>query len=204
VEPNANLIPALSQEAARLDPNAVHKPVVVNAAICPQGGQRMTLYVPDTAAILADFALYRVLTWLRLFDPAWMSEVASLDYERAASSLKAFFSLPHVKKEFIQELPIRCATPADLISEVGASAQDVAYLAIDAEGFDAQLLALFLELRDFSPALVQFEWFGHHGNETSKVAALSGVSRALHARGYELRKEGENLVARVTDNAGPA
>lgn len=200
VEPNANLVPALSKEAASLDLGAAHAPLVVNVAICPDRGQKMTLYVPSPDNILADFRLHRWLATFGFIDPGVLSEVASLDYERTANSLKEFHRLPHVKQEYINELPVRCATPADLMADVGASARDVAFLAVDTEGFDAQLLAMFLGLQGFDPAVVQFEWAGHHSNDTTKVEALRDIAMALHARGYELRKEQENMIARIPDD----
>jgi len=196
VEPNMNLLPVLRQEAGSLDAKAAQAPTVVNAAICPESGDQMTLYVPSPERILADFLVPRLLAKIGFINPEVLSEVASLDYERTVSSLKAFHRVPHVKKEYIDELPVRCATPSDLVADVGASAEHVAFMAVDTEGFDAQLLAMFFELPGFEPSVVQFEWAGHHGNETAKVGALADIVRALHARGYELRKEHENMVAR--------
>merc|ERR1712113_878864 len=59
---------------------------------------------------------------------------------------------------YIEEVPVRCLSPRDLLAEVHVQPEMVVHLKIDAEGYDAILLNHFLELKGFAPAIMQFEW----------------------------------------------
>lgn len=58
---------------------------------------------------------------------------------------------------YIEEMSVRCVTPSGLLKEVNVDMQDLVTFILDAEGYDNEILSVFLTLDGFAPAYVQFE-----------------------------------------------
>eukprot|EP00413_Alexandrium_margalefii_P042538 CAMPEP_0204602164 /NCGR_PEP_ID=MMETSP0661-20131031/56483_1 /ASSEMBLY_ACC=CAM_ASM_000606 /TAXON_ID=109239 /ORGANISM="Alexandrium margalefi, Strain AMGDE01CS-322" /LENGTH=278 /DNA_ID=CAMNT_0051613101 /DNA_START=30 /DNA_END=866 /DNA_ORIENTATION=- len=190
VEPNKMVLHKLRQQIRELgiDPESsnVH---IVNAAVCPQTGDHMKLYsVNKSIQEVLPEAIYEK-----------MVEMTSLDKERIKKSFDRWLILAPVPMEqalaYVEELPVRCLSPADLLEEVGLSPGEVDFYSCDAEGYDAPLTRMFLEMKGFNPAVVQFEWAWHHDHNETKVEMISRVVRMLHERGYDIAKDTDEIVA---------
>jgi FkbM family methyltransferase len=106
----------------------------VNAAVDAQSGTRELYYVPHGVEGL----------------PAWTSQLASFD---RAHIVKHEAEAPGVGAH-ITSRPVRTLSFGDLMHECGIARLDV--LQIDAEGFDAELLACF-PFEDVRPGIVHYE-----------------------------------------------
>jgi len=193
VEPNKLVLPKLREQirGLGLDPGSSNVQIV-NAAVCTRTGDHMSLFSVNSSMqeVLHEWIYEK------------MVEMTSLDKERIRKSFERWLILAPVSVEetmaYVEELPVRCLSPADLLAEVGASPEAVDFYSCDAEGYDAQLTDLFLGLEGFSPAVVQFEWAWHHDHNETKVGLISQVVRELHRRGYDIAKDSDELVAVVS------
>jgi len=95
----------------------------------------------------------------------------------------------------VEEVPVRCLSPEDLLTEARVAADAVDFYSCDAEGYDAQLTRMFLEINGFRPAVVQFEWAWHHDHNDTKVNEIIEVVKTLHARGYKVVKDTDEIIA---------
>jgi len=95
---------------------------------------------------------------------------------------------------YIEEVRVRCHTPATLLEQIGARPEAVDVLLLDVEGYDVEIVNMFLELQGFAPTTIMFEWH-LHGNDPAKLDALVNLARKLHARGYELHRHNHDVVA---------
>lgn len=103
----------------------------------------------------------------------------------------------------IENISVRCVTPQKILEEAGILAEEVAYLKMDAEGYDAQLLTMFLDVDKFSPALIQWEFFVSHDSHLNKDELATDMRLAVETlanRSYRTYMKGDNLVAVLTSH----
>lgn len=103
--------------------------------------------------------------------------------------------------EYIEEVPVRCHTPSTLLKALDIDASAIDVLLMDTEGYDTQLMNLFVDMKGFNPVTIQFEWH-LHDNEPARLAALVELVLALHTRGYDIHRHNHDVVAmRQIDDA---
>lgn len=188
VEPNQLVLPTLEEQIKELGVDRGHVQIV-NAAVCPDSGDHMKMYrVNKSLEERLPRAAYET-----------MVEMTSLDIERIKRSFDRWLILAPVSLDelmsYVEEAPVRCLSPSDLLREVGVEPEAVGFYSCDAEGYDSQLTKMFLGLPSFKPAVVQFEWAWHHDHNTTKMELIAEVVRSLHGRGYNIAKDGDEIVA---------
>jgi len=194
------------QQRARLIRNASSMSLsIMAAALCPSESDSVTFYkVSDR--FFQDFKetgwLYLVRYWAGLDRRHLVHELQvfcnSTGKPWIFRSLGVFpENFPATVEEwlpYIEELRVRCLTPASLMRELEAGPEAVDVLIMDAEGYDTQLVGMFMELEGFRPATIMFEWH-LHGNDPGKLEDLVHLARDLHARGYELHRHNHDVLA---------
>lgn len=74
---------------------------------------------------------------------------ASPGFQRLASS-------PEIES-YIEEVAVPCASPSELLKQVGVSAENLVMVTVDAEGCDPFIVNKMLDLPGFHPAFLMFE-----------------------------------------------
>mmetsp|Transcript_81474 Transcript_81474/g.263927 ORF Transcript_81474/g.263927 Transcript_81474/m.263927 type:complete len:306 (+) Transcript_81474:60-977(+) len=166
------------------------------AAICPEDSEGATLYrpshqlrldhapglAPNELDDLSTFHKPRLLDWMRLLSP----QVAALSPEQLSA--------------YVENSTVRCATPTTLLKEAGVRPESIDQLGVDLFGEDAlEIVDLFLALDGFSPGTVTFEYAGHHHHEKPVMATLEKLVRDLAARGYEIHRSKDDIIAMASD-----
>eukprot|EP00415_Alexandrium_ostenfeldii_P000041 UN0041 len=204
VEPHPFLRAKL-QNRIRTIPNADQLSLnVLPVALCPSD-RNSTLYkISDRF-----FRDFKETGWLYLIR-YW----AGLDKEHLLRELQIFcnqtgkvwfFKATHIFPKnfpstldawmpYIEALPVRCLSPVSLLKEAKAGPESVEILIVDAEGYDVELVNMFMALDAFTPSAVMFEWHLHATNP-SKLESLVKLSRMLHARGYDVHRHNHDVIA---------
>jgi len=70
-----------------------------------------------------------------------------------------------VPEKYVVSIGVPCYSPADTLKIAGFAADTVGVFAVDAEGFDAEIVRAFLDLPDFRPEIIKFEctWIDRDG-----------------------------------------
>mmetsp|Transcript_144924 Transcript_144924/g.449902 ORF Transcript_144924/g.449902 Transcript_144924/m.449902 type:complete len:250 (-) Transcript_144924:51-800(-) len=172
------------------------------AAVCPSPGDGATFFRISDAFFkeFRDYAFY-MRYWASLSKGHLIRETQFFNSNQKVWLFKALgifpTNFPETSLEwepYIEEAPVRCFTPAGLLAHAGVAPHDVDVLLLDAEGYDVELMPLFLALDGFSPATIMFEWH-LHANNVTKIEALVRLVRALHTRGYDIHRHNHDVVA---------
>uniref|UniRef100_A0A7S1WEV5 Methyltransferase FkbM domain-containing protein n=1 Tax=Alexandrium catenella TaxID=2925 RepID=A0A7S1WEV5_ALECA len=182
VEPQAAVLPKLRERAAAA---GLGDAEVINAAVCPNSTGDFVMY-GFSQRLIDDFpgAATANLSHLTSLKSTWAAKQARRarrlkDYGMGDLTVKQLLS-------YVEEMRVRCVTPYDLLRELGAQAQDVAILIVDAEGYDPVLIRLFLELEGFRPSYLQFE---------GGLFPTLRLMQALANSGYDIHQHRHDFVA---------
>mmetsp|Transcript_12338 Transcript_12338/g.38098 ORF Transcript_12338/g.38098 Transcript_12338/m.38098 type:complete len:297 (-) Transcript_12338:74-964(-) len=180
VEPQEGVLPNLRARASGM---GLGNATVVNAAVCPNSTSRPVMY-GFSQRLFEDYpaAATANLSHLTSLKSTWAAKRAKMSRDLGD------FGLAHLTDEelrsYVEEKEIRCVLPSGLLEEVRARPEDVSIFIIDAEGYDYQLLQLFLAIPGFTPAYVQFEG--------SYMGLL--LMRELADRGYDVHQVRQDFV----------
>lgn len=175
---------------------------ILPVALCPTMGDGVTFYRISDAFFrdFKDYAFY-MRYWASLDRQHLLDETQFFNSNQKVWLFKALGIFPESFPEsaddwtpYIEELRVRCHTPASLLAEARLRPQDLDVLILDAEGYDTELMGLFLAMDGFAPATIMFEWH-LHANDAIKLEALVSLVRALHLRGYDIHRHNHDVVA---------
>mmetsp|Transcript_8086 Transcript_8086/g.12210 ORF Transcript_8086/g.12210 Transcript_8086/m.12210 type:complete len:223 (-) Transcript_8086:126-794(-) len=175
---------------------------ILPTAICPTLGDSVTFYrISDNFfRRFNDYAFY-IRYWASLDKQHLIDETQFFNSNQKVWLFKALHIFPKHFPESVEEwLPyieavhVQCHTPASLLAETQLEPRDVDVLILDAEGYDTELMHMFLAMDGFAPASIMFEWH-LHANNASKLGELLQLVRAVHARGYDVHRHNHDIVA---------
>lgn len=205
VEPHPFLRSKLQQKLRSLpDGLGQLSPSVLPVAICP--GDREAVLYKISDRFFRDFKetgwLYLIRYWAGLDRQHLLRELQIFCNQTGKVWLfktlhvfpKTFPSTLDAWMPYIEELPVRCLSPRSILQEVQAGPESVEILIVDAEGYDTELVNLFLAMDRFAPSTIVFEWH-LHANDPSKLDALVKLARGLHARGYDIHRHNHDVIA---------
>lgn len=173
-----------------------HEHTALNVAVCsdscPSGkrcGNTLRCGNGETCAnesavlplfVVSDRYVSEVRRHAKRDPPRWArSEISSMVRANVLAGLRHarfHLSVPDLPS-YVDELRVRCLTPARLLEEANLTAPDVSALFVDVEGMDVGVVRSFLWLTGFRASAIVFE---------SKVAKQAGPTR----NGFErLKKE---------------
>jgi len=175
---------------------------VVHGALCPEGYPKEAALFAFSPRLLEDFPLLN-----STFD-----ELASLDRHVLESLHRENFARternPGYSEEewgsmtsHIEEVATQCYTPADFFLAARIRPEAVDVLTLDARGFNLQLMKLLLEMEEFWPSYVRFEWDaaanGCQAADSGECLRrqLDPVLRRLDQRGYRVGASGSSMAA---------
>lgn len=129
-----------------------------------------------------------------------MDEFASLDRAntlRIAEAALPFLGScpPSAWTRFVaaqlQELRVRCLTPASLLREAGLAASAIDAVVIDAEGQEPAILRALTALPGLEPLSLHFEWT----TAFRRARDVLPLVRELAASGYDVHRNGQDIAA---------
>lgn len=121
--------------------------------------------------------------------PPWASQVASLDREAVLRNLPNELGRRADKAKYIIPTTVRCDTAQTLLARHGLAARDVRVLSIDAEGYDASILAS-MQLGSGAWRSLRLVLFEHKHAQTE---VLCSAVRALDAAGFTCECDEANV-----------
>lgn len=124
--------------------------------------------------------------------PHWMKyELGSLNMRHVLADHDPlrYFGHPPVPPSYVQRIVVPCHTPRELMRMHSIYPGEVDVLVVDAEGYDADITAAFMQPARFRPHVVVFEQ-KHLNKSVSK-----GLEGILHRKAYRLNRDFENTVA---------
>lgn len=159
-----------------------------------------SFFVLDTNRLLADFPGFSRRSASVLLETSSMDRSHLVKHLEKRSPWLAQSARPGLQLErdrdsssvwlgYIQEIMVRCLTPADLLAEVGLAPRQIDVLQIDAEGFDMKILFALLALPEMEPSVIRYEW--RHAPPEEFALSLG----LLRSRGYAVTRVGEDAVA---------
>eukprot|EP00421_Protoceratium_reticulatum_P011614 CAMPEP_0168398780 /NCGR_PEP_ID=MMETSP0228-20121227/21755_1 /TAXON_ID=133427 /ORGANISM="Protoceratium reticulatum, Strain CCCM 535 (=CCMP 1889)" /LENGTH=249 /DNA_ID=CAMNT_0008412293 /DNA_START=137 /DNA_END=883 /DNA_ORIENTATION=+ len=145
----------------------------INAAVCRDSAKRVELQMVPLWAIneLDVGMITREITHLSSLDRAttlrgiWESGVFQRPLKEALARR-------------VQGVPVRCLSPADLLSEAGLAPEALDVLFVDAEGLDLDIVRDFAALEGLRPSLVKFEWINAGSRWPEFMQLMNGCPRA--------------------------
>jgi len=191
VEPLEPIIPELTANALKAGLGS-ERTTVINAAMCPSADENLTLWKFKDGFSSNPWYMEMVRMWSSLGG----KDVLLNTYFRnvLTSNLnRAEFPKDDDAENWIVPVPVQCHTPATLLREVGMAATDVAFIFLDCEGYDGEILSQFTELPGFDPVFIIME-FGFHHASRGKLHLVTAVANHWSARGYAVYKDNDNLV----------
>eukprot|EP00415_Alexandrium_ostenfeldii_P000557 UN0557 len=168
---------------------------VINAAMCPSADDSLRLwkFKEDAAPVIRRPAVskWSTLGGKDALMNTWRRNVMFENWpigDRHEDDLE----------DWLVEIPVKCHTAASLLQDVRMQVEDVDYLFIDAEGYDAEILGSFTDLPGFNPAVIIFEWGFHHASR-GKLHMLPEIANRWSRKGYAVYKSLDNIVIFRTD-----
>jgi len=200
VEPNPRLAARLEERilSGGIDPQHV---TVLNKAVCRTSGQHVSFY-RYSASLLEDFPdaasmLDKMDEWGTLEGPQFLLHDVGVKTEHYWRRLPG--AIQPRWESYVEEVPVPCVTPPQLLAAAAAQPQDVDFMIVDAEGLDIEIVHTLLGNPRFQPAVLQFEWVHATHNFTGRMRGIEDrtmrILRMLARRGYSIDRMGVDMVA---------
>jgi len=89
---------------------------------------------------------------------------------------------------YLEDVGVPCITPAGLLAELRVAPGDVAYVLVDAEGSDQEIVGAFLDLPGFAPSMLMYEKSCYYTDCMDLMGRLSSL-------GYHVYQQRGDFVA---------
>jgi len=182
VEGSPSVFKLLTKNIKKLYDPSLQRIIPVNALVCKEG-QKMLFYSVDTQK------LKQASTSSTINLPHWVEyQLASLEKTSILTGLK-YYLLQKSKQfqknvnaeEFIVKEYMNCVSFQQILAISSMAAKEIQVLAIDVEGYDANIMIESFKVPGLEPNLIIFEWKSTI-NLFPKEFNL--VMETLHERGY--------------------
>lgn len=189
VEPNPVALSSLQEKVNSL--GAKEGSIqILNAAVCPNTTGNVSFWRPSKK-LFEDYFILRMLEWM-------VEEWVSLSRKQLMLTINHAHLFANISEDlwplYSEEIPVRCVTPRSLLEELNVDPADVRLLLVDAEGYDADIVEKFFEIKGLIPEYLQFEWL-----QPGKYEQLLKVIETLAARRYSLHRIGQDIQAILAD-----